>query len=332
VGEAPGWLDFFPAAVGVHRDIPGGRAAAIGGETPVAGTDGVSLEPDAPPEAQTRYQMAKEALDTVLGANEHEDSKAGRILGAIAFLTAAAAAIFAKGYGVTATPVQQAALARDLSRYLHGVALQRAQIALNSDFRTPPYSFLGVDLTLLFFALFMLFVLVGVVLYLAALGPSFKPFSTARPANRVRSMLYFNEIAPVTRDRWETYWNQSPEDLARLATEQRVYETWLVARKTADKVNFMSLGSILFRLAVASLLLLLGTLFTGRWQAASAFASLGGLAVFAAAGFEVYQRMVTRTSEDKGKRSRNLIVTWVTLTVTCVVAATVFVTLLVQTH
>src|SRR5436190_19060038 len=45
-----------------------------------------------------RFDLSEKLINGLLAANEHLDDKAGRILSAMAFLTAAAAATFTKAY------------------------------------------------------------------------------------------------------------------------------------------------------------------------------------------------------------------------------------------
>jgi hypothetical protein len=52
-------------------------------------------------EPDDRFQIAQVTFDHVLDVVEHIDSKASRILGAMAFLTAAAAAVFVRAAATT---------------------------------------------------------------------------------------------------------------------------------------------------------------------------------------------------------------------------------------
>ena len=90
-----------------------------------------------------KANIARESFKEVLASDQHEDSKAQRILTAMAFLTAAAGVIFAE--------------------------LSRAEIGASLSF---PFSSTYGYLPVCFFA-FVATMIIGTLFFLAALGPAF---------------------------------------------------------------------------------------------------------------------------------------------------------------
>src|SRR5437763_2496252 len=183
-----------------------------------------------PPEL---IQLAETTFKAVLDADYHLDDKASRILSAMAFLTAAAAAIFAKAYssGIPGT-----------TRVL----------------------VFGWDLSLVAFLSYMLLVLIGAAFYLAALGPALnKPSGwLISGASEVRSRLFYDFIARVHPDAWSRYWKSlTAEVLQNKIQEDYIFESRLLAEKARAKFLWMSFGSVFFRVALICLINLVASLF-----------------------------------------------------------------------
>jgi hypothetical protein len=203
-----------------------------------------------------KIDLAEASFKTVLDADYHLDDKASRILSAMAFLTAAAAAIFAKAYS-SGTP------------------------------GAPRILVFGVDLSLVAFLAYMVFVLIGAGLFLAALGPALnKPSGwLISGASDVRSRLFYDFIARVHSDAWSQYWNSlTAEELQNRIQQDYVFESRLLAEKARAKFLSMSFGSVFFRLALIWLIILVASLFSSNAtivQFISIFGSMALLVVFA---------------------------------------------------
>lgn len=245
-----------------------------------------------PPDLTDKLKLAEVSFKTVLDADVHQDNKASRILGAMAFLTAAAAGIFARAYPASPLPTP-------------------INIPL-----------LGTDVRLTAFVGYILFVLIGAALYLAALGPSLnipdwlRGNTSSQPGRseqgqRVLSLLFFNAIGSLDATTWEQHWAQlSPADLQQELLNSYIREARLIAQKAQAKVGWMSVGSICFRIALAFLAVLLGGLFGDRQIIVPIVClSLGGL--FLAFYFEVRQR------PSSGHGGWALI--WVVLSIACLI-------------
>lgn len=201
-------------------------------------TDSPSGTPPAPREYdEADMKLAEISFKTVLDADIHQDNKANRILAAMAFLTAAAAQIFA-----------------------------RASTASTSG-SAPTLAIAGltINVPLIAFSVYMFLVLSGVLIYLNALGPSFNIPShfRAHAASPVRSLLFFDKIAELERDNWLNHWSSgSTQQLRHQMAQSFLFETHLIAEKTKTKVFFMSIGSRLFRSAIPFLSPLIGSMFS----------------------------------------------------------------------
>lgn len=179
----------------------------------------------------SKFELAEKSFKAVLDADIHLDNKASRILSAIAFLTVAAVSIFAKAYSPE-------------------IAEKGIQI-------------LGYDLAVLSFSAYILFVLLGSGLYLFALGPSLnipswlrsRGNATREDENQVRSLLFFDSISALPEETWSKHWhNKSSEEIQKQMLGNLIKESYLIAQKTKNKVDTMSLGSIFFRIAIACLI------------------------------------------------------------------------------
>ncbi len=179
-----------------------------------------------------RVKLVEASFKTVLDADLHEDDKAGRILSAIAFLTAAAAAVFAAA----------------------------------GNLQKPPSTILGVNASVLAFSAYLFFVLAGAALYLGALGPSFnRPSWFRRRSQGVYSLLFFQNIGALDENAWSDYWLNDARTLAELQdlmVKNYIDECRLIAQKLQAKVTLMSSGSLSFRVAILFLVALMATLFS----------------------------------------------------------------------
>lgn len=189
-----------------------------------------------------RIQLVEASFNAVLNSDLHEDDKAGRILSAIAFLTAAAAGIFSAAY----------------SPNLGGATLNRT-------LQQSPLTIFGLNASVLAFSAYIFFILIGAVLYLGALGPSFnRPSWFGNRSQQVHSLLFFRNIGALDAATWSNYWLKDGNTLAELQSklvENYIYECWLIAQKEEAKVTLMSLGSLSFRIAILFLVMLTATLF-----------------------------------------------------------------------
>lgn len=183
-----------------------------------------------------KHDQARESFTEVLASDEHEDSKAQRILTAMAFLTAAAGVIFAE--------------------------LSRAEIGASLDF-----PFLGTYgyLPMCFFA-FVATMIIGTLFFLAALGPAFnipKAWRKKEPQSYPRSLLFSQPILHGSRTDWEDYWRRSSvEDLQAELTKNYVTEAYLLADKVRFKVNMMLWGKTIYKLSLGLLGMLVIPVFT----------------------------------------------------------------------
>src|SRR5436190_130199 len=99
-----------------------------------------------PAPEQKLMDLAKITFDTVFNATVHLDNKAARILGAMAFLTAAAAAIFARAQTLAVAPAEfREIVAQRLSPYVSAQELANLTGSIVQDLGKPKMTFLGAD-------------------------------------------------------------------------------------------------------------------------------------------------------------------------------------------
>jgi len=180
-----------------------------------------------------------------LKADEHLDSKAGRILAAIAFLTAAATGLFGRLYNHNQKEVERS-LDFVTDKFKHIVSyIYYPEIW-------------KIDASPFFFTLYVVFVLLGTVLYLYALGPSLNISSwfERRKGDEVQSLLFFYKIAAVKLKDWQDKWDKiecNKNKLSKLRQEMLInfkVESYLIAQKTKAKHDLMSVGNFFFRVAL----------------------------------------------------------------------------------
>ena len=200
----------------------------------------------------SQHKLAREVFEIVLRATEHEDDKANRLLFAMAFLTAAASGFYSQVKGV---PAQSVVLGRSL------------------------------DTTTLTFVAFLVMVVIGTVLMLAALGPKFnliegwrKPIRTAEDA-KDGSLYFFEAIARTEYSRWLEMWNDP--NIEDVATSHLINEAFLIAKKTQYKVAMMSVGRSFYKLSLGALVMFSSVALTGETGRGLAlgFSVVSGLAL-----------------------------------------------------
>lgn len=182
-----------------------------------------------------KANIARESFKEVLASDGHEDSKAQRILTAMAFITAAAGLIFA-----------------EISRV--GIAPSMMFPLLNHTY--VPTCFFAFIVTMLF----------GTLFFLAALGPAFnipKHLRTKNIASYPKSLLFSQLILQGTQDQWIKYWQESShENLQLKLAECYVKEAYLLSEKVKFKVSYMRNGKFIYKLSLGFLGLMVIPVFT----------------------------------------------------------------------
>lgn len=266
---------------------------------------------------EKRFELAQVAFEHILSVGEHLDGKASRILGAMAFLTAAAAAaIFARAWS---PPLPTDDISRKLSIGLEPLFPQltdegRTALALQVAAGLAPVrpSVFGFDPALFAFSVYILLVVLGAAFQLTAIGPHLRisPFFADRSGTegRPRSLVFFDMIARVPRDSWIAHWKNRPvRVLESELVDNFVREVHILSEKLRDKDDLMSWGSFFFRFALMALIAVTGALVDPRTGAYYAV-SFGGMALLA---------MLYAFTDGwrDGKRYKGRIACWVTLAV-----------------
>lgn len=191
--------------------------------------------PSAADELDKKLALLEWSYKEVLDATKHQDDKIGRLLTAIAFLTAAALALanLAQGHVIRAlfnvggSPVPLALYS--LSAFLFGVLV--TVVLLVTSFATP--------LRL----------------------PGLQQPSRKRPPFYVTdaetSQIYFSEISRTSVDEWRDKWEVAAEELKKERRESLVLEihnlsvrTSFKYHRTSEAIGFFSFALMLFGLAV----------------------------------------------------------------------------------
>jgi hypothetical protein len=213
-----------------------------------------------------RIQLVEASFKTVLDSDMHHDDKAGRILSAMAFLTAAAAGIFSVAYNPGSSTTLKQTLTQILLPYVSTAQLPSAVNSVAEGLQKPSLTIFGLSTPVLAFSAYIFFVLVGVALYLGALGPSFnRPSWYRRRSQEVYSVLFFQNIGALKEEAWSDYWLNGQNTLAQLQDQMvknYIDECRLIAQKLQAKVTLMSLGSLSFRVAILFLVILMAALFS----------------------------------------------------------------------
>jgi len=255
-----------------------------------------------PPEV---IDLAETSFKAVLDADYHLDDKASRILSAMAFLTAAAGAIFAKAYSpiLPAADLRskvEAALSGVITPGTSGAAVVDAVIA---SVQKPTAYIFGWDASLVFFGFYILCVLVSTGFYLAALGPALnKPaFWSKSEGDEIRSRLFYDFIARVDIKQWKDHWTNTPvEELRARFKQDYIQETWFLADKAYAKFYWMSFGSIFFRFGLVAFILFIASLFSANVNLVKFLASAGLIVLGMVFAFE----RITRPPRPQRKDMR----------------------------
>jgi hypothetical protein len=247
-----------------------------------------------------KLDSSEKSLKTVLDADIHEDNKASRVLSAMAFLTAASAAIFSKVYspGSAYGDIQQK-LTQALTPYLSQSNLTIID-QLARTLQKPQLTIFGIDWALISFAAVMTFILVGASLYLAALGPSLNIpdyFEHHGDNNEPKSLLFFGVISKLNKTNWDTYWKEHDNDSLRSSmANNNVNETYLIAQKVQSKVDYMSWGSAFFKLAILSISLLTADIFSPNIDLARVFIIISTILISISFVYETITRQPRKLS------------------------------------
>jgi ABC-type multidrug transport system fused ATPase/permease subunit len=214
------------------------------------GVNGVA-EGMAADDARLRLELAQISFAEVLRHLEHEDGKANRLLTAMAFLGAAAAAVFAAHMQKVKDPI--------------AVTILDQQVSI------PVTAFI----------LFTVLLVFGVASTLVALGPSFNLSDTSkkeirkwpRDIEKLRSLVFAEFIAAHEVGAWTRYWDEHDAgDISAKMTGNLIYETHLIATKAVHKVRWIGYGAFFFRASLFPLPVFLVFAFLTTWWLAVTFA------------------------------------------------------------
>jgi len=189
-------------------------------------------------ENQKRYNITKDILQSPINLTKHEDEKAGRILAPMAFLTAAATTLFA------------AFLNNNITWYIQAT---------------------HVDLIVILFQFFIVFIVTGTILMLEAFGPYFEIPKSWRSRNKPeprkksepKSFFFFDKIADMDVKDWTRYFeNTNINEILLKASCDQIYEAHLISVKIKKKVKFIRAGKVFYYLAMVIFVVLtiLGTI------------------------------------------------------------------------
>lgn len=184
-----------------------------------------------------RYEITKEVFERPLDMTKHEDEKAARILASIAFLTFATASVFSTFHN-------------------NGIKLEWSIFSQR------------VDLILLFFVGYLIFVILGTIFMLIALGPSFElpkiwGTSTESQENvekkpyKPNSIFFFKKIKEEDRNQLVNYFRGNLNEILNKACHDHIYEAHLVSTKVERKVRFIGYGKNFFLGAMFIFILLI---------------------------------------------------------------------------
>lgn len=231
-------------------------------------------------------ELSEKAINVVLDVDKHFDDKASRILSAMAFLTAAAAAIFTKAY----SPIVPADMIR---RKLYEVVPALPPDVTNAinkvTWEVPQASIRGIEWSLITFSVYILLVLVGAILYLTALGPflnipeawrrEISPDRSADKKKRLSSLLFFYFIAEVDQQEWEAYWTQdrTPAELQNEITDTYIKDSRKIAQNAKVKYTYLRVGSLFFIVAIFFLMALVAGMLSADIRVVSVFTTVGGI-------------------------------------------------------
>jgi len=174
-----------------------------------------------------KYHITREVFDRCMEMTKHEDEKAGRILASMAFLTVAAAAIF--------------------STFLNkGLKLEFSLFCSQS-----------FDLIPMCFGCYVFFVIIGTMLTLEAVGPSFEvPKLWRAEKYEPKSIFFFEKISETDTNEWMNYFGRPNDEILAKACNDHIFEAYLVAIKVRRKVRRIIWGKRFFYVAVIVLMAL----------------------------------------------------------------------------
>ncbi len=187
-------------------------------------------------EAPKRYELSRDMFDNIRDMNDHEDTKAERILTAMAFFALTTVTAF----GVF------------ISSHL---SVEIAFWGLH--FNLIPVSFAG----------FVIFVSLGAFIFLEASLSGFEMhYKNKRVTNKngenktkkfePQSLFYFKSISKENLKQWSNYFDSNVNDLLSKAYADHVLETFLISQKTMRKVILYKRGKFCFYVAIIFFILL----------------------------------------------------------------------------
>lgn len=172
---------------------------------------------------QGLYRLTERSLKEVKDLTEYEDSKAQRILTAVAFLAALAGSVFTVA-----------------SRVISDAHILSDTFSLSSPVSWPAVVIYGG------FGLYATLLLCGAALVLSAVRPKFNIPSDWSPkagAESPSSYLFFKQILAVTPEDWvRSYVGLSVGELTHRYIKNSVIETYLVADKVRIKLYPLESG------------------------------------------------------------------------------------------
>ena len=177
----------------------------------------------------TKYTITKEIFDHLYDMLRHEDEKANRILGAMAFITIAAAAL--------AIPFFEGKIGTDLN-------------------------FFNLSFGLFLFFAFLILITTGTLFLLAALGPllhittDFVEPSERKKKLRVPSLLDFQKITGTTIEEWTRFFREADEDdFYEKICNDHILKSYTLANRTKYKAKCIRSSKIFYRFSLIVLCL-----------------------------------------------------------------------------
>lgn len=179
-------------------------------------------------EAKLVLDQVKTSFTEVKAATEYQDQKTARLLTILAFLTAAAAAIFSKLFDAYPLPHEW-------------------------KFSVP------VVITIVSYALFGTYVLLvslGALISFHATQTRFlTPEESGMVQSDLKSLVFFKSIAATEPMVWGRRFTLAPKELLTQYVRHFATETYLVAAKASDKVRFLEPAQRILELAIRILVL-----------------------------------------------------------------------------
>lgn len=163
-------------------------------------------------EVDTFLDLSKRSLDEVTRLTGYEDEKANRILTAMAFLSALDGVLFASF----------------VDKY-HALLWSSSWL---------------VSLVYGFFFLYILLLSLGAICVVYAVQPRFNvPSDWGKGSGPLGSFLFFKQIIQVTPKTWtQAFSGQTGADLKNEYVKNAIFETYLIAEKVRDKLEYLEPG------------------------------------------------------------------------------------------